>query len=190
MSRTPAYTPKESAVTTYLLPDDSAAMLRALHADLGACRQRLLLACFLPPCPRLLPHVEQAARRARHSSVWIDGSTTNSLRRFDAEWMQRVRLLGGGTLHAKVLVCDGVLWWGSWNMSVTAMKQYDVAQRSTDAALLRRVLVWLGHLPSRSRVVPCGSDAPGAFVRKDGAPGDARGEALRADPNYDPDLGF
>lgn len=176
---------------TYLLPHDGSQLLDQLHADLGAAQQRLLVVCFLPPCPRLLPHLEAAAHRVKERLVLIDGSTQQSLRRFDAEWMQRVVLhRHRGTVHAKVLLADGVLWWGSWNMSVTALQQYDVAQRTEDPQLVKRVLAWAGKLTQDVREVACGSAPRGAFATKDHGHGDQRHAALLADPNYDPELGF
>lgn len=163
-------------------------MLDELRADLAAAQSRLAVVCFLPPCPELLSEFETAARRVRAGArIYIDGTTSTSLRRFDAEWMRRVVLRAGGNIHAKVIIADRALWLGSWNMAArSALSQYDVQHRTTCPVLRRRAWRWLDDLDARVDTVQCGSVPRGNSPRG----GDKRSRALRADSNYDPDLGF
>lgn len=163
----------------YLLPDAGEQVRLQLLADLARCRHRLHGVLYLPPCGRLTMALADVAHRlAGQASVLVDGTTHYSLSRWDADWMPRVRL-PRGSVHAKVLVVDDVVWWGSWNFQLVSLQQYDVVQRSQDEALVARMLTWLGKLHQRTQVVPMGS---GATAKHDsGRPGH---------PLIDPDLGF
>lgn len=177
---------------TFMLPNEGHVVHRWLLDDLRSTQRRLRLVCFLPPCAKLARALEATAERLPAGAVeaLVDGSTATSLNRHDAAWMRRLVVRGGGTVHAKALLADDVLWWGSWNMSVTALRQPDIVQRvEGDPELVARVLAWMDGLPLLCDEVACGSKPRGAYTTAAGLV-DTRDAALRADPNYDPDLGF
>lgn len=173
-------------VRTYLLPDDGRAMLATFRADLAAVQHHLRLVSYLPPCGRLAPLVEAARARLGPAAVQVvaDATTHASLGRFDVDWIERRRLRAGGTLHCKVAVVDRVLWWGSWNLAASAVRQYDVVQRlDPGGELLDRVLAWLDLVPGRTDLVACGEQPHGGPTL---APGQERDPRLLGDP----DLGW
>ena len=166
----------------YLLPDDGACLLAQLALDLskpsGACSWWVL-----PPCGRLGQSLEDVRRRlpAGSAQALVEGCTAQAHGRHDVAWMER-RRLPKGTIHAKALVVDDVLWWGSWNWSLTALGQADMVQRvEGDQQQLQRVLRWIAELRKLSRPVRPGEAPAAAF----------KGQQVLRDmgAGYDPDLG-
>lgn len=168
----------------YLLPGDASELQAQLALDLHNTVNRLQLVGFLPPCGRLGQWLDTVRRRlpAGCAQALVEGCTAQAHGRHDVAWMER-RRLPRGTIHAKVLVLDDVLWWGSWNWSLTALGQADVVQRvEGDPQQLQRVLRWIAQLRKLSRPVRPGEAPAAAF----------KGQQVLRDmgAGYDPDLGF
>lgn len=136
----------------YLLPEQGKEMLWWLLADISSARSRVIMVSFLPPDIT----ITSALTRARASlgeavQVILDGSTQTSAGRIAIPWAD-VRLLeAGGTIHAKMLVVDDVVWWGSWNFSRSAVRQIDAVERIDDPLLLVRFLGWIQEIRSLSK---------------------------------------
>lgn len=171
---------------TYLLPWDGRAMYDRFLEDICRARRRVVVVCFLPPCPGVGEALVEARLRvpAPDFLVLADGSTRESLSRFDVPWVER-RVLPAGSIHAKVAVLDDVAWWGSWNLSHSAIRQVDVVQRvSGDPELVERLAGLHQRVVARSRSVELGGAARGTYR---GCP-ERTGEGVP--PGYDPKLGF
>lgn len=136
----------------YLLPGDREALLERLVADLRGTRTRLRMVSFLPPCGRLAALFDEAVQRLPPGAVdvVVDGSTQEAQGRHDAPWLQR-RRLPRGSVHAKVLVLDDVLWWGSWNFSLAALAQVDMMQRTFHPASVNAVLQWMDSVRAHTQ---------------------------------------
>jgi len=170
----------QPAAQLYLLPGDREELHTRLAADLQLVRRRLRMVSFLPPCGKLTALFDQAVQRLPHDAVRVvvDGSTQEAQGRHDAPWLQR-RRLPRGTLHAKALVLDDVLWWGSWNWSLAALGQADMMQRTVHAGTVDSVLRWMDEVELHA------APADGAQPRAVYA-----GQELHSGPPADPLLGF
>lgn len=166
----------------WLLPDGGEEMVERLVRDISWARERVIVVSFLPPDRKIGTALETARRRlGDRVQVLLDGTTQATVGRAVLPWADVRVLPQAGTIHAKVVVVDGVVWWGSWNLSRSASRQVDIVERVEDPAFLARVLLWVEGVRALSSPVDPTDRPRGPHV----------GSAERVEVKTgDPDLGF
>lgn len=181
--------PAEINPCTYLMPGDRRLLVEAVIDDVMSCRRRMLYVGFLPPCGKLGRIMAAGAGRLQPENIRfiVDGTTRESLHRFDAEWMQRRVKPGGGTIHAKVLVVDDIVWTGSWNFGIGSSRQFELMHRWGSAREMGTGFwEWSDSILLETEPKKVGTEARGAYAD------DPRSGPVEAPEgsNYDSDLGF
>lgn len=143
---------------------------------------RVVVVSFLPPDRKIGRALDAARRRlGDRVQVTLDGTTQAAVGRADLPWADVRVLPEAGTIHAKLLIVDGVAWWGSWNLSRAATKQADIVERVEDPAVLARLLAWVEEVRKLSSPVDPSERARGPHA----------GSAERVEVKTgDPELGF
>jgi phosphatidylserine/phosphatidylglycerophosphate/cardiolipin synthase-like enzyme len=136
----------------FLFPEQGKEALDLLLVEIAAARNRVIGVSFLPP-DRL---VGDALNRARvrlgdRVQLILDGTTQTSVGRSALPWADVRVLETGGTIHAKFIVADEAVWWGSWNFSRSAIRQADAVELISDKDTVSRFVAWAEEIRSLSR---------------------------------------
>ena len=175
----------ESRPLFFFLPGDGRELVSELCHTITMAERRGIVVSFLPP-DRKIGHALEGARALLGDRVQIilDGTTQTSVGGGKAEmpWAERRALPERGAIHAKAVLVDDALWWGSWNLSRAAAKQVDIVERTTDPEIIRRAEAWVQTILLSTDPVDLTERARGPFQ---GSP-----EQAPMQGPSDPDLGF
>lgn len=156
-------------------------MYDQLLADLEGARLRVALVAYLPPDRTICSALDRArSRLGEHAQVIVDGTTQSSVGRVAAPWWE-VLVLPAGSIHAKCMVIDEIVWVGSWNFNRTSRNQPEAVCRTAgDSALVTTTLGWMAQIRASGAVADLMERPRGSY----------KGSPEQAKLKVDPILGF
>lgn len=168
----------------YFLPAGGQEMVDQLCREILTAQHRVVVVSFLPPDRRIGGALESTRRSLGSGAVQVilDATTQESVGKASLDWADRLVLPERGTIHAKAVVVDDVLWWGSWNLSRAASQQVDLVERVEDPEVVRQALLWVEAI----RVLA----APADLTERPRGPFQGSQEQAEIRGPRDPDLGF